>query len=100
MNQKEVNRLSFSERSQALHQVLKEVNSALNLYGPDKSPVVELAQAYTEQEVDQAVAVLLQHECNHKRGSCHHSFPLWYIKEAQPIVRRAQRLAKQILRAP
>lgn len=90
MTQREVNAMDRWERKAALADAVREVNSALNLFGYDQAPLDRLSSPTDEDDVARCVAELLTPEPH---------FPGAFLRRAAPSIRAAAALAKQVLRA-
>ena len=90
MTQREVNAMDRWERRLALADAVREVNSALNLFGYDQAPLDRLSSPTDEDDVAQCVAELLKPEPHFSKS---------FLRRAAPSIRAAARLAKQVLRA-
>ena len=104
MTQSEINRMDDYERTRLLKQAVGDINSALNLFGGNSEPLSDLLASLTEQEVEAKLTEIMKPECTCRKGDKHcqenHSFPPWFMKQAQPSAKRFLKLWKQIARVP
>ena len=98
--QRQINKMDRHEAHLHLSDILRQINSALNLDGIDGDALESLRDAATQAEVDAAIDSLLTPSCSHRRGSCDHDFPAWLVAEARPACNRYRRAWRQIEKSP
>ncbi len=100
MRQQYVNKLGVHDRTVELQRVRTRISRALNLFGGDVEPVSDL-DTDDITTLDRAIANLLTPECHHRKGSCDHAFPAWFVREsgAARLLRAYRSLWLQVRRA-
>lgn len=93
MTKREWRRLDMWKRRDLIQDAAADVDSALNLFGPDAEPISALTDAESEAQIDRAVATLLAPDCACRR-ECDHAFPPRFVRAARPAVLRLARLVR------
>ncbi len=94
MTQREMQRLTPSQRDAALMAAARALSRQLNAYSETPR---ELASAARESDaaLEEQLRRWLTPECHHRRGTCDHGFPAWFCREAEPAANALRRIARQ-----
>lgn len=95
MTAREMRRLDSWQRRAAVRAAAAALDGALNLLGDETVDELLEASGDGADALERYLGQIMTAECDDRRGTCQHSFPLWFVREATPLANRLRRIARQ-----